>query len=165
MSDSKMRLKGPSSYSMLNIKFIFKFVGLDVLTGPGLGKLLLEGARVFIVKRDSVKEVEAEVYIHMKGYSLARVTHLDIESQELNEFYPDEGGNFLPIIGIEDGIEIRMRGAKIRVIHPLLNSVLDVGRYTRTWVGGKEGGIYIGFRKEEVRKLEKLGREHFGFFM
>jgi hypothetical protein len=148
---------------VLNIKFIFKLAELDMMTGPGVGKLLLEGARVFIVERDGVKEVEAEVYIHVRGYSLARVTHLDIESPELNEFYPTEGGKFLPIIGIKDGIEMRMRGVKIRVIHPLLNSVLDVGGYTRTWVGGKKGGIYIGFRREEIRKLEKLSKERFGF--
>ena len=37
-----------------------------------------------------------------------------------------------------------------------LNQVLKPGEKTRTWVGGKYGGIYIGFRKAEVRKLENL---------
>ncbi len=133
------------------------------MTGPGPGKLLLEGAKVFIIRDGDAEELEAKVYIHVKGYSLARVTHLDIESLKLNEFYPNKGGDFLPIIGIENGLEIRMRRFKIRVLHPLLNLVLGVGKYTRTWVGGKEGGIYIGFRKEEVRKLEKLSKEYFNF--
>lgn len=62
------------------------------MTGPGPGKLLLEGAKVFVVEDGDTKEIEAEVYIHVKGYSLARVTHLDIESFELNRFYPKKGG-------------------------------------------------------------------------
>jgi hypothetical protein len=40
---------------------------------------------------------------------------------------------------------------------------LKKGEKTRTWVGGKEGGIYIGFKKEQIEKLEKIAREKFGF--
>lgn len=56
-----------------------------------------------------------------------------------------------------------MKRVKVRVIHPLLNQVLGMGEHTRTWVGGKEGGIYIGFKKEEIKKLEKLSKEYFNF--
>jgi uncharacterized metal-binding protein len=51
------------------------------MSGPGIGKLLLEDVRVFVDN----KEIKADVYIHVKGFSLARVTHLDIESDELNK--------------------------------------------------------------------------------
>jgi len=41
--------------------------------------------------------------------------------------------------------------------------VLEKNEKTRTWVGGKFGGIYIGFRKKEIEKLENLARERFNF--
>jgi len=133
------------------------------MTGPAIGKLPLREAKVLVLENGKFREIEAEVYIHVKGYSLARVTHLDIESPELNRIYPMEGGSFLPIIGIRNGIEIRMKEVKVRIIHPLLNEVLNIGEYTRTWVGGKIGGIYVGFRKGEVEKLEKICEEYFKF--
>jgi len=96
----------------------------------------------------------------MKGYALARVTHLDIEAPELNEVYPTGGGSFLSVCGIESGIKIKLReDLYVRVLHDLLNRVLKPGEKTRTWVGGKDGGIYIGFRKEQIEKLESLAKE------
>ncbi len=130
------------------------------MTGPAYGKLPLKGARIFINNR----EIKGEVYIHVKGYALARVTHLDIEASELNEVYKPSGGGFLSIYGIEGGIKIKIReGLYVTILHKLLNRVLAPGEKTRTWVGGKEGGIYIGFRKSEVKKLEEIARDVFGF--
>jgi len=129
------------------------------MTGPGPGKLLLENARVFL----DGKEIRAEVYIHVKGFSLARVTHLDIESEELNEILKPKEGGFFSIHGIDSGIEIKFERKKVRVLHKLLNEVLKKGEKTRTWVGGKEGGIYIGFKKEQIAKLERIAREAFNF--
>ncbi len=45
-------------------------LGGNKMTGPGYGKKKLG---------------KAEVYIHEKGKSLARVTHIDIELEELNK--------------------------------------------------------------------------------
>ncbi|MGC9200978.1 MAG: transferase [Candidatus Aenigmatarchaeota archaeon] len=129
------------------------------MSGPGEGKLLLENAKVFIDN----KEIKADVYIHVKGFSLARVTHLDIESEELNKILRPKEGGFFSIHGIEDGIEIKFEKHKVKVIHEYLKEVLSKNEKTRTWVGGKEGGIYIGFKKEQIVKLEKIAREKFGF--
>ncbi len=126
------------------------------MTGPAFGKLLLKNARIFI----NTREIEGEVYIHMKGYALARVTHLDIEAPELNDIYPRSGGSFLSIYGIVDGIKIKIReDLYVKVLHRLLNHILKPGEKTRTWVGGKEGGIYIGFKKKHIEKLESLVRK------
>jgi len=129
------------------------------MTGPGLGKLLLQNARVFIDK----KEIEASVYIHVKGFSLARVTHLDVEGEELNKVLKPKEGGFFSIYGINGGIEAKIKKIRIRVMHDILNEVLRRGEKIRTWIGGKEGGIYIGFRKEQIIKLEKIAREKLGF--
>lgn len=108
--------------------------------------------------------MEAGVYIHVKGYSLARVTHLDIEHEKLNGLLPAGGGKFLSITGTSEGITIKLeeRWRFLVVECELLKEILAPGRRTRTWVGGKEGGIYIGFRKPEVEKLEKIASERFG---
>jgi len=128
------------------------------MTGPGLGKLLLEDAKVFIDDRG----IKADVYIHVKGFSLARVTHLDIENEELNSILRPKDGGFFSIYGISGGIEIKFEKNRVRVLHEFLNEVLKKGEKTRTWVGGKEGGIYVGFKKEQVVKLENIAREKFG---
>ncbi|MCW1301276.1 MAG: hypothetical protein QW507_01855 [Candidatus Nanoarchaeia archaeon] len=127
------------------------------MTGPAVGKILLNNCRIFIVERKR-KECEGEVYIHVKGFALARVTHLDIEAPELEQLL--KNGKFLSISGIVGGIRIKvMEGVWIEVVNPLLNDVLKIGERTRTWVGVKSGGIYIGFRKKHIEKLEALARK------
>jgi hypothetical protein len=131
----------------------------SLMTGPGEGKLLLKNAKVFIDE----KEIKADVYIHVKGFSLARVTHLDIESEELNKILKPKEGGFFSIHGIDGGIEIRFEMNRVKVLHEFLNEVLEKGEKTRTWIGGKEGGIYVGFKKEQIVKLEKIAKEKFRF--
>jgi hypothetical protein len=126
------------------------------LTGPAEGKLKIE-ASVILLKGNSRSKLEnVDVYVHLKGYALARVTHLDIEHEALNSLIPPKGGKFLIVIGVDGGLEIRFNNIRLLVLNPLLNRILEPGFKTRTWVGGKFGGIYIGFRKNEVSKLERL---------
>lgn len=77
------------------------------MSGPGEGKKHLG---------------KADVYIHLKGKSLAQITHIDIELVELN-----------------------------KIIKPGENS----------YVGGKEGGIFIGLKKEMIARAEKRAREKY----
>jgi len=71
------------------------------MSGPGEGKKLIG---------------RAEVYIHEKGKSNARITHLDIELPELNEIVkPGEA----------------------------------------SYVQGKEGGVFIGLKREMIARAEK----------
>jgi len=72
------------------------------MSGPAPGKKLLG---------------KANVYLHEKGKSLARVTHIDIELDELN-----------------------------KIIKPKEAS----------YVQGKEGGVFIGLKKEMIKRAEKL---------
>lgn len=126
------------------------------MTGPAEGKLRLE-ASVILVRGDDKRRLDgAAVYVHLKGYALARVTHLDVEHEDLNSLLPPRGGKFLNVVGVNGGLEVRFDGVRLLVLSPLLNRVLEPGMRTRTWVGGKAGGIYIGFRKAEVQRLEEL---------
>lgn len=45
---------------------------------------------------------------------------------------------------------------------PLLNKIINEGSSTRAWVGRKYDGFYIGFKKKELKKLERLTLERFG---
>ena len=128
--------------------------------------------------RSNGREVELEhpfVCIHLKGYSLARVTHLDVEHELLDDLIPPKRGWLHEIQGIEGGIEIRLerekeveyQGSRLRPQYvqircPTLNEVLAQSQRTRTWVGGKFGGIYIGFRKPEIERMERIAREKYG---
>jgi hypothetical protein len=120
------------------------------MTGPGEGKFLID-AEVYL----NADKIYAEVYIHLKGYSYARVTHLDIESEKLNLLRP-KSGIFTNIHGIKDGLRLTVANQTVEVRCKLLNSVLKENERTRTWVGGKINGIYIGFRKFHIEKLENL---------
>jgi hypothetical protein len=60
---------------------------------------------------------KADVYLHEKGKSRARVTHIDIELPELN-----------------------------KIIKP----------GEATYVQGKEGGVFIGLKKDMMKKAEKI---------
>jgi len=119
------------------------------MTGPGEGKLKIK-ANVFL----EGKKIDAIVYVHMKGYSMATVTHLDIESPSLNLM--GGKGYFHQIVGIDEGIEIPKLGVMISA--SILSDVLGSGEKTRTWIGQKEDGIYIGFKKSEMLKLEKISK-------
>lgn len=121
------------------------------MTGPGEGKLRVD-AQVY-VNGELLKE--AEVYIHVKGYSLARVTHLDIEHPNVNEYVKPYGGKFLKIIGVKGGFLIKGSSWTMIVKSTMLEDLLDVGEETYAWVGGKPGGTYIGFKKKYVEKLEE----------
>ena len=71
------------------------------MSGPGDGKKLIG---------------KADVYIHEKGKSNARITHVDIELDSINEIIkPGEA----------------------------------------TYVEGKEGGVFIGLKKEMIARAEK----------
>ncbi|HUV02271.1 MAG TPA: hypothetical protein VMW67_02310 [Desulfobacteria bacterium] len=103
---------------------------------------------------------DAEVCIHLKGFARATVTHLDIEHPLLSGLIPPEVRTFSWIIGIEGGILIRTeQNDTVKVVCPLLNQVLPQGEKTKTCVGGKPTGLFIGFRRRELSKLKELAAQ------
>jgi len=132
------------------------------LTGPAFGKLLLEGAVVFIDKRGVRRELSGvDVYIHLKGYARARVSHLDVEHPELEHIVGQS--RFANIHGVAGGgIRIKLdENTSIYVKHILLGKVLSRNESARAFIGVKEGGIYVGFKREQVRSLEEVAKIHF----
>lgn len=123
------------------------------MTGPAEGKLPLV-ANVYLNEEELHN---AHVYVHLKGYARATVTHLDIEHPSLSGLIPPKVRTFIWIVGIEDGILIRTeKGDRVKALCPLLTEVLLKGEKTKTCVGGKFNGLFIGFRKRELTKLEAI---------
>jgi len=133
-------------------------------------------AQVYLVSREEkLKVTKASVYIHVKGYMRARVTHLDVENRVLGKIIHRGRGNMLEINGIQDGIQIKPKhpteidldGTRtvvqsLELLHPILNKVLKTGDSTVTWVGRKYDGIYVGFKKLEIEKLENMVKKKYG---
>ncbi len=132
------------------------------MTGPAFGKLELKGAEVKLINGGKRIVLDnALVYIHLKGYARARVTHLDIEHPEVEYFVGKSG--FRTVAGVAGGgVRITLDERRSVVVkHILLTKVIPQGISTIAYVGVKEGGAYIGFRRNEVRKLEEIALIHF----
>ena len=136
------------------------------MTGPGPGKIRIDAA-VVLVSPEGFKQLDAEVYIHLKGYSRARVTHLDVETPFLNKLLPPGSSGFFPARG--DGVEVSielhrlLKGFELAVRSRVLaEHLLRNGERTWVYVGGKPGGIFIGFKKQYVLRLEEIALKYYG---
>jgi hypothetical protein len=141
----------------------------------GPGKIGIDAEVYLVFQEEKLKVKEASVYVHVKGYMRARVTHVDVENRALGKIIHRGRGNMLEITGVQGGIAIRPKhvtemdlgGSKILVdslelLHPILNKVLKRGESTVTWVGRKYDGIYVGFKKPEIEKLERIIKMTYG---
>ena len=141
------------------------------MTGPGPGKIRLTDAKLYLVTdKGRLLLTDGEIYIHLKGYSYARVTHLDLEHPILNELIKPSEGGYYKIFNYDSRIKIlapwynrvliddsEYKVYAVEAEHEYFRNLIR-GGYLVTWVGGKSGGIYIGFKKEQIRKLEEIGR-------
>ncbi len=121
------------------------------MTGPGPGKIPLD-AKVFVVKEGRRYELPATVYVHLRGYSRARVTHIDIELPGIEEKIPREG--FYGCALYTDGFRIMFGPFDLHVRSQDLKGVFP-SEETIVYVGRKVGGIYVGFKKKIVERLDK----------
>jgi len=134
------------------------------MTGPGPGKIPLD-AKVYLTSTFRRLRVNCKVYLHLKGYSRARVTHLDIECPEVNNVFPPGTnaygflkvkGNYIEIIPFKRLIE-KKNGIIVRkLIVESVELAEKIGYNTKSvvYIGGKVGGIFIGFKKEILEKLQ-----------
>jgi hypothetical protein len=107
-------------------------------------------------------ELRPQVYVHLKGFSRARVTHLDIEDPGLNELVPPGTSMYARARGTVTGITLDfsryLPGVILELVSPRLRRVLRPGETTIVYVGGKNGGIFLGFKKPFIKRMEELAR-------
>ncbi len=136
------------------------------MTGPAPGKLRVEDAKVILVTPEEVKTLDADVYIHVKGYSFARVTHIDVEHPELNNIVPPGTGIYAPVRGTGWGFTVSferlIKGVVLEVESRILSRIFRYGERSWCYVGGKHGGIFLGLRKEYVKRLEEIAKHVYG---
>jgi len=131
------------------------------MTGPAIGKVPIDA----YIEINGIR-IDATFYIHIKGYSLARVTHLDIEDINVSTNYQKR---LIPaaFIGTMNGFHVILtRDAKMTIngietrkftIRGL--KLLQYGEKSGGYVGLKEGGIFLGFKKEIIRRLESIAKK------
>ncbi len=138
------------------------------MTGPGPGKVKLN-ARVYLkFSRETLEVSDAEVYLHVKGWSRARVTHIDVESRVMNEYVAlPKQGFYAKTVYTRRGLWIHaLRALKpctiLLVEKEVLPIVFSIGEESWCFIGGKISGIYIGFRKKYIERLEQLAYTKWG---
>jgi len=82
------------------------------MTGASSGKIKIKADVYLMLQKGKIKAENAAVYIHVKGYVRARVTHIDIEDRIFGKIIHRGRGNMLEITGIEGGIEIKPKSPR-----------------------------------------------------
>lgn len=116
------------------------------------GKIEVEA----IIRLDGSVLEGAKTYVYIKGYSRARVTHVDIEHPRLKEILPPRHSDYPFVKWSGRRVEIPVKGHMIEVESNLLGSL--VGFEGNLYVGGKGKEVFLGFHREQISKLEELGR-------
>ena len=137
------------------------------MTGPAPGKIRIPGVKAILMAPGFREEVRPEAYIHLKGYSRARVTHLDLEDPVLNEkLLPPGRSMYARIRGVIGGFRLDFSryvdGLVLEVSSEALREILRPGEASIAYVGGKPGGIFIGFKKPFIQRLEEAARRIMG---
>lgn len=131
------------------------------MTGPGPGKIKISSKVVFCNKK-GCRELDVIVYLHLKGLSRARVTHIDIEGDKIEDLLCSDtyvrvsvSGELMRIHSTRDTQEDIF---EIRIISDMFRKIFK-GRKVLSWgfLGKKEGGVYIGFKKDVLESLEEYG--------
>jgi len=137
------------------------------VAGPSPGKIPLE-AIVELISGSRKEQIDAEVYLHIKGWSRALVTHIDVESPKLNSIITEPRQGFyarciykpstLFIIALQ-----AIRPCVIRIQENMVfPRVFRSSGMTWCYIGGKDGGIYVGLRKEFIERFEDVARRVWG---
>ena len=137
------------------------------MTGAGPGKIKLE-ASVLVYRGACRRPVPGvEVYLHVKGWSRARVTHLDIEAPELPGLLGLKPGSgvYGVVYGTGGGLVFKPFKATWRVEvveYRVIPRALPRGERVYGYLGGKEGGVFLGMESRILRTLESIARESYG---
>jgi len=137
----------------------------EKMTGPGPGKILIN-AEIILASKTRKFPINCQTYIHLKGYSNARVTHIDIECPSINNIIKPNISMYGILNITKDNLEIvlfkpiimKKPALVIRKIiicsQELINKLKGKSREI-VYIGGKEGGIFLGFKKDIIEILEK----------
>ncbi len=131
------------------------------MTGPGPGKIEIDCRKIDIYIRNHVISITPRLYIHIKGWSLARVTHIDIEHDNINNIINLEPRQVIGAVLIKhkDSIEVKSRKFILKIYSQTLLKLIPDKYKGGCVIGGKIGGIFIGIKRELIKIFEKFGTQ------
>lgn len=138
------------------------------MTGPAPGKLPVN-ADVELCKAEGCRRLDARVYVHLRGWSRARVTHIDIEAPGIETLVqPGRGrrGVYVRVYGTYNGLTITpLENVNWKIVikssDPLLHPI-PPGESCIGFLGAKRGGLYLGLSSPYHRILERLAETYRG---
>ncbi len=131
------------------------------MTGPAPGKISIKCNKVVIRLRAQISTIRPNLYIHVKGYSLARVTHIDVEYPGLEKIFGIGYREVIPAILSTQTRDCVLIIVPSRELHMLIYSeelreILPKNYRGGCVVGGKVDGIFIGVKREVIKYLEEF---------
>ncbi|AWR93281.1 transferase [Acidianus brierleyi] len=113
------------------------------------GKIPIEG-KVWL----DGKEVESKLFLHVRGYNRARVTHIDIEGEKIRGLIRPRHSVY-PEVEWKDKVEIPIYD------HILILEIPEIKLEFKgnLYVGGKGKGIFLGFHRDQIKILEEIAKQ------
>ncbi len=106
---------------------------------------------------DGVRLQNAVTFIHVKGYGRARVTHVDIEDKRFNKILPPRHSDYPEVVWNSDTVKIPVKGHELVIISKTLGGIINLDG--KLYVRGKGKGIFFGFHKEQIQKIEEYATD------
>ena len=106
---------------------------------------------------DGVRLENAVTFIHIKGYGRARVTHVDIEDKKFNKILPPRHSDYPEVVWNSNTVNIPVKGHELVVVSKTLGNIITLDG--KLYVGGKGKGIFFGFHKEQIKKIEEYATD------
>ncbi len=107
-------------------------------------------AEIFL---DGVKLNEAIIFIHVKSYGRAKVTHIDIESLAFRKILLPHHSDYPEIDWNSDKVSIIIKNHELIIISHTLGELIKF--HGNLYVRGKGKGIFFGLHKEQIKSLEE----------
>ncbi len=115
------------------------------------GKIPINGK----IKLDDTPLPDAKIYLHIKGYARARVTHIDIEDPAFRKVILPRHSDYPEVDWNKSKVIIPFKGHTMYLTSTTLGKIIKLKG--NLYVGGKGKGIFLGFHKEQLIELEKYG--------
>jgi hypothetical protein len=99
-------------------------------------------------------EIDAKLFLHVRGYNRARVTHIDVEGEKIKGLIRPRHSVY-PEVKWKDKVRIPIYD------HVLILEIPEIRLEFKgnLYVGGKGKGIFLGFHREQIKILEEIARQ------
>ncbi len=101
---------------------------------------------------DGARLENAVVFIHVKGYGRARVTHIDIEDRKFNKILPPRHSDYPEVVWNSSTVKIPVKDHELIIVSKTLGDIIHLNG--KLYIRGKGKGIFFGLHREQIKKIE-----------